>query len=85
MSHETRARDARRLGLDERHLSMRIVVHGLHVVGYDHESDADAARMERRNGRYCCVAGERRERVVLTAEAAALASRIGRKQNVYGQ
>jgi probable rRNA maturation factor len=28
---------------------MRIVVHGLlHVVGYDHESDADAARMERR-------------------------------------
>jgi probable rRNA maturation factor len=49
VSHETLSRDARRLGLDERHLSMRIVVHGLlHVVGYDHESDADAARMERR-------------------------------------
>ena len=49
VSHETLARDARRLGLDARHLSMRIVVHGfLHVVGYDHESDDAAARMERR-------------------------------------
>jgi probable rRNA maturation factor len=49
VSHETLARDARRLGVDARHLSMRIVVHGfLHVVGYDHETDADARRMERR-------------------------------------
>ncbi len=49
VSHQTLARDARRLGVDARDLSMRIVVHGLlHVVGYDHESDADAARMERR-------------------------------------
>jgi probable rRNA maturation factor len=49
VSHETLARDAERSGLDARALSMRIVVHGLlHVVGYDHESDADAARMERR-------------------------------------
>jgi probable rRNA maturation factor len=31
------------------HLALRIVVHGfLHVLGYDHETDADAARMERR-------------------------------------
>jgi rRNA maturation RNase YbeY len=49
VSHETLARDARRMGVDARHLSIRIVVHGLlHVVGYDHETDADAARMERR-------------------------------------
>ncbi len=49
LSHETLARDARRLGVDARDLSLRLVVHGvLHVVGYDHESDADAARMERR-------------------------------------
>jgi len=49
LSHETLARDARRLGVDARHLSMRIVVHGLLLVaGYDHETDADAARMERR-------------------------------------
>lgn len=49
VSHETLARDARRSGLDARDLSIRIVVHGLlHVVGYDHESDVDAKRMERR-------------------------------------
>ena len=49
VSYETLARDAKRLGVAARHLSMRIVVHGLlHVAGYDHESDADAARMERR-------------------------------------
>lgn len=49
VSHETLSRDARRLGLEARHLAVRIVVHGLlHVIGYDHESDADAARMERR-------------------------------------
>ncbi len=48
VSYETLSRDARRLGVDARHLSVRIVVHGLlHVAGYDHESDADAARMER--------------------------------------
>lgn len=49
VSYETLARDAKRLGVAARHLSMRIVVHGLlHVAGYDHESDAEAARMERR-------------------------------------
>lgn len=49
VSHETLARDARRLGVEARHLAVRIVVHGLlHVIGYDHESDSDAARMERR-------------------------------------
>lgn len=49
VSHQTLTRDARRLGIDARDLSLRIVVHGmLHVVGYDHETDADARRMERR-------------------------------------
>jgi probable rRNA maturation factor len=49
VSHQTLARDARRLGVEPAHLAMRIVVHGcLHVLGYDHENDADAARMERR-------------------------------------
>jgi rRNA maturation RNase YbeY len=48
-SHETLARDANRLGVAVPDLALRIVVHGmLHVIGYDHESDADAARMERR-------------------------------------
>ena len=49
ISHQTLARDARRIGVAPQHLALRIVVHGfLHVVGYDHENDADAVRMERR-------------------------------------
>jgi probable rRNA maturation factor len=49
VSHQTLARDARRLGVAAGDLSTRIVVHGLlHIIGYDHETDADAARMERR-------------------------------------
>ena len=49
VSHQTLARDARRLEVTPAHLALRIVVHGcLHVVGYDHETDAGAARMERR-------------------------------------
>jgi len=49
VSHQTLARDARRLDVPPSHLALRIVVHGcLHVIGYDHETDADAERMERR-------------------------------------
>ena len=49
LSHETLARDARRLRVEARDLSVRLVVHGvLHVIGYDHETDAEAERMERR-------------------------------------
>ena len=49
VSLETLQRDAKRLQVPARHHAVRIVVHGLlHVAGYDHESDADAARMERR-------------------------------------
>jgi probable rRNA maturation factor len=48
-SYQTLMRDARRLGVAVPDLALRIVVHGmLHVIGYDHESDADAVRMERR-------------------------------------
>jgi len=49
VSHQTLARDARRLGVEPGALALRIVVHGfLHVLGYDHETDRDATRMERR-------------------------------------
>jgi len=49
VSHQTLARDARRLGVDPGHLALRIVVHGLlHVIGYDHGTDVEASRMERR-------------------------------------
>lgn len=49
VSHQTLARDARRLGVAPENLALRIVVHGfLHVLGYDHENDAEATRMERR-------------------------------------
>jgi probable rRNA maturation factor len=48
ISHETLVRDAGALGVEARHLFLRIGVHGLlHVLGYDHESDEDAERMER--------------------------------------
>jgi probable rRNA maturation factor len=49
VSHQTVARDARRHGIPPQNLALRMVVHGfLHVLGYDHENDADATRMERR-------------------------------------
>jgi probable rRNA maturation factor len=49
VSHQTLVRDARRLGVAPDDLALRIVVHGfLHVLGYDHETDRDASRMERR-------------------------------------
>lgn len=47
VSFETLEKDARRAGLDPAALFLRIGVHGmLHVVGYDHETDSDAASME---------------------------------------
>ena len=49
VSHQTVTRDARKMGVRARDLALRIVIHGLlHVLGYDHESDTDAERMERR-------------------------------------
>lgn len=42
-------REAREQGKAERAHWAHLVVHGtLHLAGYDHENDADAARMERR-------------------------------------
>jgi len=47
ISFETLTREANDLGVDPKHLFLRIGVHGLlHVVGYEHESDAQAQRME---------------------------------------
>lgn len=49
ISHQTLEREATELGVDPRDLFLRIGVHGLlHVLGHDHETDADAARMEQR-------------------------------------
>ena len=47
VSHETLSREAGELGVDWKHLFLRIGVHGLlHVIGYGHGTDADAERME---------------------------------------
>lgn len=49
ISHPTVEKEATDLGVDVSHLFMRIAVHGfLHVLGYDHERDEDARRMEAR-------------------------------------
>ena len=48
ISHQTIEKEAKRLGVDPGSLFLRVGVHGLlHVVGYDHENDKDAALMER--------------------------------------
>ena len=48
ISLETVRREASELGVDWKHLFLRIGVHGLlHVVGYEHGTDDDAERMER--------------------------------------
>lgn len=49
ISHETVLKEAADIGVDVAHLFLRVGVHGLlHVLGYDHESDADTSRMEGR-------------------------------------
>ena len=46
---ETVAREAREQGKSVRAHAMHLLAHGLlHLVGYDHETDADAERMEAR-------------------------------------
>jgi len=48
VSFETLEREANDLGVDVRHLFLRVGVHGLlHVLGHDHEADGDAEEMER--------------------------------------
>jgi probable rRNA maturation factor len=47
VSHETLERDAEAGGINPGNLFVRIGVHGmLHVLGYDHETETDALRME---------------------------------------
>lgn len=47
VSWETLERDAKSRDLEVDHLFLRVGVHGLlHVVGYDHETDREATRME---------------------------------------
>ena len=48
ISHQTIEKEAKELGVDPGSLFLRVGVHGLlHVVGFDHAGDEDAARMER--------------------------------------
>lgn len=47
VSFETLTKEANDLGIDPKHLFLRIGVHGLlHVIGYDHKTDSQARRME---------------------------------------
>jgi probable rRNA maturation factor len=48
ISYQTIEKEAKRLGVDPGLVFLRVGVHGLlHVVGFDHETDEDAALMER--------------------------------------
>ena len=48
VSYQTIEKEAKRLGVDPGSMFLRVGVHGLlHVVGFDHENDEDAALMER--------------------------------------
>lgn len=47
VAHGVAAREAKKAGKPLRHHLTHLVVHGvLHLLGYDHERDKDAARME---------------------------------------
>ena len=48
ISYQTIEKEANELGVEPGMVFLRVGVHGLlHVVGFDHEADDDAARMER--------------------------------------
>jgi probable rRNA maturation factor len=48
VSYQTVEKEAKQLGVDPGSLFLRVGVHGLlHVIGFDHETDDDAAAMER--------------------------------------
>jgi probable rRNA maturation factor len=48
VSFETVEREAHDLGVDVRHLFLRVAVHGLlHVLGHDHDDEDETERMER--------------------------------------
>ena len=49
ISHQKIEKEAKELGVEPGRMFLRIGVHGLlHVIGYDHEADEDAARMEQK-------------------------------------
>lgn len=55
VSYETIEREANSKGIDVKNLFLRIGLHGLlHVLGFDHQSDADAERMECEERRLLC-------------------------------
>ncbi len=55
VSYETLEREANSKGIDVKNLFLRIGLHGLlHVLGFDHQSDADAERMECEERRLLC-------------------------------
>jgi probable rRNA maturation factor len=49
ISYQTIEKEAKELGVETRAMFLRVGVHGLlHVVGFDHVDDDDAARMEKK-------------------------------------
>jgi probable rRNA maturation factor len=47
VSYETLEKEAKAQGIEPENLFLRIGVHGLlHILGYDHDKDAEARRME---------------------------------------
>ena len=47
ISYDTLEKEAKLQGLNQRHLFLRVAVHGLfHVLGHDHRTDEAAAEME---------------------------------------
>lgn len=58
LAAETVIAEARELGIPQSHHLQHLVVHGvLHLLGYDHESDADAEIMEALETRILAVLG----------------------------
>lgn len=47
VSYETVEKEAEKQAVDPKHLFLRVALHGmLHVLGFDHESEEEARRME---------------------------------------
>lgn len=60
LAWETVAREAEAQGLAPADHAFHLLVHGaLHLLGYDHERDGDAARMEALESRICLAEGLR--------------------------
>lgn len=70
LAHETIAREASEAGKSlDAHL-FHLVAHGtLHLLGFDHERDLDAARMEALESRICLAAGHPDPYLAIVEEA----------------